>query len=205
MYVPNSFAINDPEQCIAFLNEYPFVTLITAVRGEMFASHVPLLVERRKDDQWVLGGHVAKANSHWHAFDGANEALAIFHGPHAYVSPSWYPTQPAVPTWNYAAVHVYGRPRVIEDATLTSRLLDDLLQRFESGPAEKLADDFRRPLESAIVAFEMPIERWQAKFKLNQNRSAADRAAVVEHLSASKRADEQAMAEFMRRHETRPA
>ena len=120
MYIPKSFQVTDPEVLAAFIRAHSFATLVSAVDGTPFATHLPLLL-----DQGTLLGHVARANPHWQAFDGQREALAIFHGPHAYISPTWYATGPAVPTWNYAAVHVYGAPRLIEGEALAA-LVDRL-------------------------------------------------------------------------------
>lgn len=198
MYVPASFAVEDPVRLHAFLHEFPFAILTTAA-GELLASHLPLLVDSSRGEFGVLRGHVARANPHWRVFDGQTEALVIFHGPHAYISPQWYVNRPAVPTWNYTAVHVYGKPRVIDDPRAVSQLLDDLTKRFEHGPGDVLDDALRQSLEAAIVAFELPIERWEGKFKLSQNRAAADQQAVIDHLTGSTRTDEQSLAAFMTR------
>ncbi len=198
MYVPASFAVDDPERLFAFLHDYPFATVVTAAGGELFASHLPLLVDRDRGERGTLRGHVARANPHWQAFDGQTAALVIFQGPHAYVSPQWYVKRPAVPTWNYSAVHVYGVPRVISEPERTSQLLADLNQRFEHGPGDLLSDELRQSLEAAIVAFELPIDRWEGKFKLGQNRGVADRAGTVEHLTRSTRPEDQLLAKFMR-------
>ncbi|MBL8825846.1 MAG: FMN-binding negative transcriptional regulator [Planctomycetaceae bacterium] len=198
MYVPASFAVDDPDRLFAFLHKYPFATLVTAAGDELFASHLPLLVDRDGGEHGTLRGHVARANPHWQAFDGQARALVIFHGPHAYVSPQWYVKRPAVPTWNYAAVHVYGVPRVIAEPERVSQLLVDLNQRFDHGPGDTLSDELRQSLEAAIVGFELTIDRWEGKFKLGQNRGVADRAGTVEHLSRSARAEDQLLAKFMR-------
>ena len=131
---------------------------------------------RRSAGKAVLVGHVARANSHWRQFDGGAEILAIFHGPHAYVSPSWYATSPAVPTWNYSAVHVYGKPLAREDVDFAASVLRDLVARYEGTRAkpwrmEDLAADFYEKLAGAIVAFEMPIDR-------SKESSSSDRTAL---------------------------
>jgi len=159
---------------------------------------------RRSAGKAVLVGHVARANSHWRQFDGSAETLAIFHGPHAYVSPSWYATGPAVPTWNYSAVHVYGKPLAREDGDFTASVLRDLVARHEGTRAEPwrmedLAADFYEKLAGAIVAFEMPIDRIEGKFKLGQNRSQDDRLGMLKGLDAEGSPDADALAEFIRK------
>ena len=158
---------------------------------------------RRSAGRAVLIGHVARANSQWQQFDGKAEALAIFHGPHAYVSPTWYATSPAVPTWNYAAVHVYGKPRAREEGEFTSTALRDLVGKHEGSRAnpwraEDLAGDFFDRLAKAIVAFEMPIDRIDGQYKLGQNRSQDDRVGMLQGLDAETSADAAALAAFVR-------
>lgn len=201
MYLPGSFAVTDPEKLSAFVSRYSFATLVTTVDGVPFATHLPLLHRARGDGLGALVGHVARANPHWQAFDGQSESLAIFTGPHAYVSPSWYETELAVPTWNYLAVHVYGIARVIYDETWLAQLLDETVQRYESERPQPwpnpLPDDFRRNLMKSIVGFEIPITRWEGKFKLSQNRSEQDRSNVQRELSQSPNHTAQQIAEWM--------
>ena len=202
MYVPASFAISDEKTLESFIERYDFATLISSSSAGLVASHIPIML-RRSAGKAVLIGHVARANDHWRQFDGNAEALAIFHGPHAYVSPTWYATSPAVPTWNYAAVHIYGRPRVREEGDFTAAALRDLVARHEGSRSqpwrmEGLAGDFYEKLVKAIVAFEMPIDRIEGKFKLGQNRSQDDRAGILQGLDAEKSADAGALAAFIR-------
>src|SRR5687768_13776546 len=131
MYLPATFGETRRDVLFDFIETYGFATLISAGGIETQVSHVPLLLDRSGGDGGRLIGHVARANPHWRAFDGAQTALAIFHGPHAYVSPSWYVTTPSVPTWNYAVVHVYGRPRTL-DAGGTREVLRRLVETYES-------------------------------------------------------------------------
>lgn len=183
MYIPKSFQVTDPEVLAAFIRAHSFATLVSAVDGTPFATHLPLLL-----DQGTLLGHVARANPHWQAFDGQREALAIFHGPHAYISPTWYATGPAVPTWNYAAVHVYGAPRLIEGEALAA-LVDRLVTTYEAGQAKpwsgELPAEYKAKLLQAIVGFEMEIVRIEGKFKLGQGRSPEDQLGVIGQLMSS--------------------
>jgi len=202
MYVPQHFAVSDAAIADAFVREYAFATLVSN-RGEgLFATHVPLLLEGSLGEQARFLGHVARANPHWRAFDGEREFLAIFSGPHAYVSPAWYVDQRAVPTWNYAAVHVYGRVRALEDPERVQALLGQLLQTYEGSAAPAwrtaLPADFWSSMSRGIVAFELHVLRYEAKFKLGQNRSQADQDATAEALADDSRVESRALAEFCR-------
>ncbi len=184
MFIPSSFRIDDRDTLLAFIERYGFATLVsTDPNGVPFATHVPLLLDRSSD---LLLGHIARANPQWEMFAG-RESLAIFHGPHAYLSPTWYATAPAVPTWNYAAVHVYGIPRVI-DADRTADVVDRLVTKYESHRPNPwtgdMPDDYRQRMLGGIVGFEMPLTRIEGKFKLGQNRSTKDRAGTLAGLRA---------------------
>jgi transcriptional regulator len=197
MYIPGAFAVEDRTVLYDFLDRFGFATLVSVVDGAPFATHLPMLLDR---EGGRLLGHVARANPHWHGLDGEREALVIFHGPHAYVSPTWYAAALAVPTWNYAAVHVYGRPRPVTDAEQTEAILRRMVSKYEGGRERPwgydLPEDYRRKMVQAVVGIEMPIGRIEGKFKLNQNRPAEDRRNVVEQLRAGD-AEERALAEFM--------
>ena len=202
MYIPRSFAIDDPTQIRAFIRRYGFATLVTTSQGIPFASHLPLVYESDADDCSTLVGHLARANPHPAAFDGQTTALAIFHGPHAYISPTMYVGPINVPTWNYATVHVTGRPQVITDPLESRGVLLRLVDYYERNrdPAWNgaLPEETRRQLEAAIVAFRLPIERVEAKFKLGQNRTPEDRAAMIDALGRDDGGDEQALVAFIR-------
>jgi transcriptional regulator len=198
MYIPTAFRADDRAALYDLIDRNGFATLVTAVDGAPFATHLPLLLDR---DRGVLLGHVARANPHWRALDGSAESLVIFQGPHAYVSPSWYATSPAVPTWNYVSVHVYGVPRLLDEAGLRD-MLGRLVSQYESGrerpwTMDQPADYLRKMLQG-IVGIAVPVTRIEGKFKLSQNRSAEDRAGVIGALRAGD-AGEQALAELMAR------
>lgn len=186
MYVPSQFEETDRARLRQLVRRYSFATLVTAGRGEPFATHLPLLLETREDGQDVLLGHMARANPHWRQFEGEQEALAVFHGPHAYVSPSWYEPGPAVPTWNYIAVHAYGRPRSFEDTERLMALLRRSVDAYEANRPSpwpfELPEDYLARMVGAIVGFEMPLARIEGKLKLSQNRSVADQARVARAL-----------------------
>jgi transcriptional regulator len=201
MYIPPAFRIYDDTKLAAFIQRHSFATLVTHDGAAPFASHLPFLFHRDAGARGTLVAHMARANPQWRHFSSGGEALVIFHGPHSYISPSWYESGPAVPTWNYATVHAYGVPVIIEDRERIVSVLDELVKTHESAfpqpwPGD-LPDDFRDKMIQGIVAFEIPITRLEGKFKLGQNRSAADREGVFEALSHSDDPDSRALAQLM--------
>jgi len=186
MYVPPAFRESDLPTLQAFMEAYSFATFVSG--GETpFVTHLPLLVDRSRGENGTLVGHVARANPQASLFDGARRATAIFHGPHAYVSPAWYDAgKPSVPTWNYSVVHASGVPRVTDDSAVTKELLARMVAKYEGGRAQpwtyELPVDFVDAMLRQIVAFEMPIETLEGKFKLSQNRSKGEQQRVVEGL-----------------------
>lgn len=202
MYVPRHFEMSDRSQVLDFMREHSFALLVSSGPGGLTGTHIPLLLEQREGDAWIVG-HLARANSHWHAFDGEQEAMAVFSGPHAYISPSWHGDGAAVPTWDYVAVHAYGRPVVIDDDARVMSLLGETVGRYESGRAQPWSLDtqdaeYVRKLTRGIVAFELRIERIDAKAKLGQNR-IADQPGVVAALQQSPHHAEREMAELIAR------
>ena len=201
MYVPSHFRVEDPAKIAAFMGRYSFATFITNDGTAPFASHLPMLFTPEKGGQGVLLAHMARANSQWQHFAAGREALAIFHGPHTYISPSWYKTDLAVPTWNYAVVHAYGVPRIFNERERILSLMRETISAYESSFAQpwpgELPEDYRDKMIQGIVAFEMPVNRVEAKFKLGQNRPAADSQSVFEALSRATDHDSRALAELM--------
>lgn len=200
MYLPAQFQERDTRRLKALLEANSFATLVSSVRGEPFASHLPLLYEATADAPGRLVGHMARANPQWQGFGEAQTVLAIFHGPHAYVSPAWYRAT-GVPTWNYAVVHVYGRARLIEDRTTLRCAIERLTAFHEArNPApwrSDLPDERYRDLLDRIVGFEIEIARMEGKFKLSQNRSDADRRGVIAGLRDTGSPSDAALAELM--------
>ncbi|MEP6996284.1 MAG: FMN-binding negative transcriptional regulator [Betaproteobacteria bacterium] len=203
LYRPAAFASSDQAAIARLFDEHPFATLMTAGGGEPQVSHLPLLHRREPAPHGSLIGHMARANPHWRHF-GSGATLAIFHGPHAYVSPSWY-AEPAaqVPTWNYAVVHVHGLAEIVADRAATLATLEQMIGRFEGGrPAPwrlQLEGARLDAMVGAIVAFRIAIERIDAKLKLSQNKDVADRKRVASALRAEFVPDATATAAWMDR------
>jgi transcriptional regulator len=191
MYQPSQFVEQDPAALAALMHDAPLATLIHQSGTELAADVLPFEVDR-VGERWRLVGHVARANPLWRAADG-QAVLVLFQGPQAYVSPNWYPSKAAhgkaVPTWNYTMVQAHGRLRAIDDAAWKQALVTRLTTRHEAGRAQpwQVSDappDYLEAMLRAIVGIEIEVTRLEGKFKLSQNRPAADRAAVVEGLRA---------------------
>jgi transcriptional regulator len=202
MYVPEPFKIVDEGAILAFMEKYDFATVVSSTPQGLIATHVPVVV-RRDDGGIAISGHVARANSHWRIMNGSEESVVIFQGPHSYVSPTWYANAPAVPTWNYAVVHAYGKPTFRDDREFLETVLRALVDKHESGRAapwriEDQPADLHERMLAIIVGFEMVVLKVEAKFKLGQNRRLEDRMGTFEGLERDASADGLALAAFMR-------
>lgn len=204
MYIPGPFASPHEEATLALVERHGFGQLVTNGAHGLVASHLPMQLDRTRN---VLIGHLAGPNpqtDHLAACEKSGaHVLAMFEGPHGYVSPSWYaPTNKSVPTWNYAAAHVYGVPRLIADKAMLHDLVENLAKQYERLSWRIQAQDaaYIDTMLGGIVGFEIAISRIEGKFKLSQNRNATDRANVIAALAASGNADDAALAELMRSH-----
>ena|SRR5688572_4073363 len=194
MYTPKHFEQEDPGALWDFIDEHAFGTLLTVADGRPTLSHLPFLPDR---DAGVLHCHVARANPQWRELARSSQALAIFMGPHGYVSPSWYADRGGVPTWNYAVVHVHGEAAAVDDADRTREHVEALAAKYERGRAAPWVPEYDVRRVAGIVGIEIRVARLEGKFKLSQNRSAADHARVVAELSRSDRAEDAALARLM--------
>lgn len=194
MYIPKHFEQSDERALWDFLDEYPFGTLLTITEGRPFASHVPFLADR---ESARLHCHIARANPQWLHLASSPAVLAIFAGPHGYISPTWYVEPGGVPTWNYAVVHAEGEAHVVDDVEHKRRHVETLAAKFERGRAAPWTPRFDVRRLAGIVGIEIRIAKLEGKFKLSQNRSDADRAAVIAGLEASGNADDAALARVM--------
>jgi transcriptional regulator len=202
MYLPKVFAVDDLPRLQDFMEEFNFATLVTQRNGTLTASHIPFLLDRGVGPFGALRAHIAIRNPQLEDLQSGSQALVIFQGPHAYVSPSWYVNAENVPTWNYTVVHAHGIPK-IENKTAMIALLKDLTAKHESifdKPWDFAPEaPWVQKLLHEIVAFEMRIEQLEGKFKLNQNRKPEDRAGVIEALSASDDPVHRVVAQWMTR------
>lgn len=202
MYTPPAFAEDDPETLHGVMREHPFVVLISQSEDGPMATHLPLLLKPGAEANGVLWGHVARANPHWQALERDPAALAVFWGPHAYVSPAWYANQPSVPTWNYVTVHAHGRVETIHEQAALEPLVAELTAEFEGDDGWRFADlpdDFRQRQLKGIVGIRLVIDRLEGKLKLSQNRPPGDADRVVAALDARDDAESRATAAAMRR------
>jgi transcriptional regulator len=199
LYIPEFHRI-ERELATAFMREHPFAVLVSNSQSGPFATHVPILL-RENDNQLVLIGHLAKANPHWKLLQQEPKTLVIFHGPHAYISPSLYENRESVPTWNYAAVHAYGRSSVLWETERLKEILVQTARAFEPAYLDQwtaLREQYRTGMLKHIVGFEVAVEGLEGKFKLSQNRSKPDQANIIKFLQASADSNVRDVAQLMK-------
>ncbi|CAM2870426.1 MULTISPECIES: FMN-binding negative transcriptional regulator [Pseudomonas] len=206
MYTPRAFALDDLPEIQQLIRHTRLAQLVTFGEHGLQASHLPLLLNPDEGPNGTLYGHMAKANRQWQDLQNGSQALVIFAGAEAYISPAFYPTKAehgkVVPTWNYLAVHAYGQAEVFTEAERLLTLVSALTDRHERGRAQpwQVSDapaDYMDGMLKAIVGFALPIQRLQGKRKLSQNRSAADIAGVRQGLAASPDVRDQTLARFI--------
>jgi transcriptional regulator len=189
LYIPKAQLVEDRKLLHDFMDEFPFVELVTAAPG-LRITHIPTILDRDAGPTGTILGHISAQNPQRAAFDGAHEAVIVFRGPQGYISPSWYTKQDVVPTWNFAVVHASGRPTAITEASRVRALLARLIKKYEASVGssaydfDKLPESYVGGLMKGIAAFEMHIEGLEGKFKLGQERSEADKQGVLDHLRA---------------------
>lgn len=201
MYMPRHFASDDMAIAQSVMDQHAFAILLTH-GDDVQISHIPIVRVNDGSEYGKLIGHVAKPNPQGGHFHDVISATAIFSGPHAYVSPSWYTTPELVPTWNYAAVHAHGRPIAVDEPVAARAIIDELVSRFESDATGNwstamLSEKRMAGQMKGITAFEMPIEHLEIKVKMSQNRSEADANGVITALSKSDRETDRATADMM--------
>ena len=199
MYIPAAFRETDTARLHAFLHEHSFARLTSHSERGLVASHLPLLIDPTRGPLCTLVGHFAKANEQ--ALDVGAECLAVFSGPHAYISPTWYETPNTVPTWNYVAVHAYGTLKLIEDKTELARILAVTVEKYEGQRSQPwpfdAGTDFHQKLLDGIGGFEIEITRLEGKWKLNQNHPPEHRHRVIAALNAAGGENNRAVAKLM--------
>ncbi len=201
MYLPKSFEVTDPAALQALVRARPLATWAMVVDGQPLVNHVPFLLDPTRGEQGTLVGHVARANPVWRQ---AGPSVLAFQDADAYISPNWYPSKQqhgkAVPTWNYAVVHAHGLPQFSEDRALLRQIVSALTATHEASQPrpwtlDEAPPDFIEQMLGAIVAVEIPVQRWVGKFKLSQNQPEANRQGVVAGLQQQGSAGAQAMAQ----------
>ncbi|WP_349971663.1 FMN-binding negative transcriptional regulator [Pseudomonas caspiana] len=206
MYIPSAFKDDDLDSLHGLIEQTRLAILVTHDEHGMQASHLPLLLRTDQGVNGTLYGHLAKANPQWRALENGAQALVIFPGAEAYISPSFYPAKAehgkVVPTWNYVAVHAYGVAQVFNDPQRLLDVVSGLTDKHESGRINPwaVADapaDYIDKMLGAIVGFALPIERLEGKRKLSQNRAAADIAGLRDGLAASADIKDQELAQLM--------
>jgi transcriptional regulator len=198
MHTPKHFQLTDHQEAVNFMQKYSFATIVTNIDGVPEATHLPFIVEQR-DDKLVLVSHFAKANPQSDAvFE--EPSLVIFTEPHAYISPSNYEKDLNVPTWNYLAVHAYGKATLIDDKAEVTKLLEKMIGFYEASYLKQwaqLPDDYKFKMMNGITAFEIVVEDIQGKKKLSQNRTEVERENIIKSLSGSTDQNEKDIAGYM--------
>jgi len=201
MYIPTAFREPDPEKLFDLIEQNSFGLLVSEHDGAPFATHLPLLLDRTHAPHGCLIGHIARANPQWQQAEG-KPVLAVFSGPHAYISPTWYEARDVVPTWNYVAVHAYGTFRAIHDVDALLEIVGHYVEFFEGTmPSPWKFDatsEYARNMARAIVGFRIEISRLEGKWKLNQNQPRDRREKVVRALLASGDGSSQAIAALIK-------
>ena len=199
MYIPRINSWNDDREIPDFMQRFSFATMVSARNGIPIATHLPFLVSK-VEDSIILYSHFARANDHWQAL-GEQTSLVIFSEPHAYISPSHYEKELNVPTWNYLAVHAYGKATLITDTDKLMELLENTINNFEASYGKQwssLPDQYRMNMIKGIVGFSMVVTELQAKKKISQNRSEGEKEKIVQSLAKSEDTNAQLIAEYMR-------
>lgn len=199
MYIPALYKNENQEEIIDFLQKNSFGILVNQTNGKLWATHIPLELDTNKNGKQVLYGHISKENPQWESFADNDKILAIFTGPHSYISPSWYDHE-NVPTWNYIAVHIYGTIKIIEgEAVIES--LKKLVDKYEQNSENpvRVEDLSKKTMMQTrgIVAFEIEIEEIQAKHKLSQNRDEKNYDNIITELKKTENPQATAVANEM--------
>jgi transcriptional regulator len=207
MHRPDHFRVEDIAQMHALMRARPFAALVSSRANGLYGTHLPTVL---KDDgaNGLIECHLARANPHWKDLAVGNEALMIFQGPEGYITPSWYPSKAlhgkAVPTWNYAVVHAYGRPAVVQDKDWLRRHVTELTTQQEASEAQPWAvsdapESYVDVMLRGIVGFRFAITRLEGKWKMSQNREMPDREGVVAGLTARASGEDREIAEAVAR------
>jgi transcriptional regulator len=198
MFIPKHFQLNDEEMIYDFIEKYSFATLFSQHKGEPYATHLPLILNK---DENALYGHFARPNEQWKDVE-SQQVLVVFQGPHCYISPSWYETMKAVPTWNYVSIHLYGRMEIVEDPKVIFDSLNDMVKKYENPDSPyNLSDvdpNFIKGMSKGIVAFRINISKIEAKAKLSQNHPVERQELIINQLEQIPNTDDQKISILMK-------
>lgn len=199
MYIPKHFNIEDESVIYDLIEKNSFATLFSQHNGEPYATHLPLLVNK---DEGFLYGHFARPNEQWKDIENQN-VLVIFQGPHCYISPSWYETNQAVPTWNYVTIHVYGQLEIVEEEQEVYESLLDMVNKYEKPDStfhlEDVDDKYIMGMSKGIVGFKIQINKIEGKAKLSQNHTTNRQELVIKQLEKSLDQNNIQIAELMKK------
>ena len=201
MYSPSYNQLEDRAEIVEFMRANAFGLLVTGTGGALHASHLPVRVHA-SEKQISLDIHMSRANPQWKEFF-EDEVLVVFSGPHAYVSPRWYAEKERVPTWNYAAVHAYGVPKMVDDPALKLASQRELVATYDPEwlpRFDALRKEYVDNMLNGIVNFEVPVTRIETRWKLSQNRGKLEQELIARELERSQDSVERALAELTRRH-----
>ncbi|MEK4065010.1 FMN-binding negative transcriptional regulator [Peribacillus sp. FSL R5-0717] len=199
MYIPKHFQLKDEELIYDFIEKYSFATLFSQHNGEPYATHLPLTLNKGES---ALYGHFARPNEQWKDIE-YQKVLAVFQGPHSYISPSWYETTMAVPTWNYVSIHLYGKMEIVEDQKVIFDSLNDMVKKYESpdSPYNLIDVDSRfiEGMSKGIVVFKIKITKIEAKAKLSQNHPVERQELIIKNLENTAQQDNIQVASLMKK------
>jgi transcriptional regulator len=200
MYIPKNFLITDQQEAISFMQRYSFATVVTVNNNTPTATHLPFVVSQR-EDKIILTSHFAKANPQSDELINGNP-LVIFAEPHAYISPKHYEQVNSVPTWNYIAIHAYGKATLLKSSEAKAELLEQTIQFYEADYLKQWNDlptDYKLNMMKGIVGFEITVDELQAKKKLSQNKTDKERESIISELSKKPDSTEKEIADYMAR------
>lgn len=200
MYIPKAFEVKDKDKIFNFVKDNSFGILFSQDGSQPFATHLPFLLEEKSGENSILTSHMAKSNPHWKTLNN-KEVLVVFSGPHSYISPIWYQEPNTVSTWNYVAVHIYGKVKIIENEKRLLEILEQTVRFYEGKYGEDAEmpknDPFIQGLMKGIVGFELEINRIEGKWKLNQNHSIERQFNTIEGLRKTSDQNANAIANLM--------
>lgn len=204
MYIPKHYLMDDSDEIIKFIKTYNFASITTVKNNFQTATHLPFVITESKNEI-ILTSHFAKANAQWKEI-AENKVLVIFQAPHAYISPRHYESEKNVPTWNYLAVHLYGKGAIITDPEASFAVLDQMINQFEKNYKmqwDKLPMDYKTKMLNGIVPFQIAVTDIQAKKKISQNKKPNERRKIISELEKSNDFNEREIAEIMKQNESK--